>query len=133
MAIPLVLLPIVCSALSEVNFEGDRVVSDCHVMMQVERVGQIIQSKNQSWPTSIIMASFDTVRLYSYYGFSIQTRRLCPTSERLDLLLYIRKNPLHLTIYGQTIRFGNMSNGLIGLATALFTGIAINKFMKSVH
>ena len=26
-AIPLVLLPLVCSALSEVNFEGDRVVS----------------------------------------------------------------------------------------------------------
>jgi len=85
-AIPLVLLPLVCSALSEVNFEGDRVI-----------------------------------------------RRLCPTSERLDLLLYLKKNPLHLTIYGQTVRFGNMSNGLIGLATALFTGIAINKFMKSVH
>ena len=27
-AIPLVLLPLVCSALSEVNFEGDRVVSN---------------------------------------------------------------------------------------------------------
>jgi len=85
-AIPLVLLPLVCSALSEVNFEGDRVI-----------------------------------------------RRLCPTSERLDLLLFLTNNPLHLTIYGQTVRFGNMSNGLIGLATALFTGIAINKFMKNVH
>jgi len=85
-AIPLILLPLVCSALSEVNFEGDRVI-----------------------------------------------RRLCPTSERLDLLLFITRNPLHMTIYGQTIRFGNMSNGLIGLATALFTGIAINKFMKNIH
>jgi len=57
-AIPLVLLPLVCSALSEVNFEGDRVI-----------------------------------------------RRLCPTSERLDLLFFITRNPLHLTIYGQTIRY----------------------------
>jgi len=85
-AIPLILLPLVCSALSEVNFEGDRVC-----------------------------------------------RRICPTSERLDLLFFVTRNPLHLTIYGQTVRFGNMSNGLIGLATALFTGIAINKFMKNVH
>jgi len=84
-AIPLILLPLLCSALSEINFEGDRLI-----------------------------------------------RRLCPTSERLDLLFFISRNPMHLTIYGQTVRFGNMSNGLIGLATALFTGIAINQFMKTV-
>jgi len=85
-AIPSILLPLVCSALCEVNLEGDRVI-----------------------------------------------RRLCPTSERLDLCLFITRNPLRLRIYGQSIRFGNMSNGLMGLATALFTGIAITKFTQNAH
>jgi hypothetical protein len=79
-AIPLVILPLLCSAISEANFEGDRLV-----------------------------------------------RRIFPLGERLDLLLFLSRNPLHLSFFGQTVRFSNMSNALAGLATAVFTGIAINQ------
>ncbi|KAI8497558.1 hypothetical protein Bbelb_248640 [Branchiostoma belcheri] len=113
--LPLLTLPILCSAVAEVNGEGVRVIKMFEFLLPLLTLPILC--------SAVAEVNGEGVRVI---------KSICPTEERFDLLEYVRNSPLVMTMYGSPITIASLAKVAAGVFFALMTNIIFREIDRGM-